>query len=108
MIVLSIDPIQLSSIGMALKAYIFHILALTFLLLPIVSSANFSIPAIFNFGDSNSDTGGLAAGIAFPIGQPNGQTYFLQPSGRFCDGRLIIDFLGNVSLTISSSCIGAC
>ncbi|KAI7983812.1 GDSL esterase/lipase [Camellia lanceoleosa] len=63
--------------------------------LPIIisSSNNFSYPAIFNFGDSNSDTGGLAAGIAFPLGPPNGQTYFLEPAGRFCDGRLIIDFL---------------
>ncbi|GMY16598.1 GDSL esterase/lipase At1g54790-like [Fagus crenata] len=80
---------------MALKAFICHILAITFLVLPIVSSANFSFPTIFNFGDSNSDTGGLAAGIAFPVGPPNGQTYFLKPSGRFSDGRLIIDFLMN-------------
>ncbi|CAK7348189.1 unnamed protein product [Dovyalis caffra] len=50
-------------------------------------------PAVFNFGDSNSDTGGLVAGVAFPVGPPNGQTYFQKPSGRFCDGRLIIDFL---------------
>ncbi|KAA8550904.1 hypothetical protein F0562_002588 [Nyssa sinensis] len=58
-----------------------------------VSPFNFSYPAVFNFGDSNSDTGGLAAGIAFPLGPPNGQTHFLEPSGRFCDGRLILDFL---------------
>lgn len=59
----------------------------------ISSSANFSYVAVFNFGDSNSDTGGLVAGVAFPVGPPNGQTYFLKPSGRFCDGRLVIDFL---------------
>ncbi|CAO2829339.1 unnamed protein product [Amaranthus hypochondriacus] len=49
-------------------------------------------PAIFNFGDSNSDTGGLSAmyGQAPP---PNGVTYFGAPAGRYCDGRLIIDFL---------------
>ncbi|KAJ6338686.1 hypothetical protein OIU76_008196 [Salix suchowensis] len=52
-----------------------------------------AIPAVFNFGDSNSDTGGLVAGLAFPVGPPNGETYFQQPYGRFCDGRLIIDFL---------------
>ncbi|KAI8522833.1 hypothetical protein RHMOL_Rhmol13G0027400 [Rhododendron molle] len=61
--------------------------------LPFVSPSNFCYPAIFNFGDSNSDTGGLVAGIAFPVGPPNGQTYFLKPSGRLCDGRLTIDFL---------------
>ncbi|KAF5744189.1 GDSL esterase/lipase [Tripterygium wilfordii] len=52
-----------------------------------------SYKAVFNFGDSNSDTGGLVAGVAFPVGPPNGQTFFLKSSGRFCDGRLIIDFL---------------
>ncbi|CAN1271462.1 GDSL esterase/lipase At1g54790 [Linum perenne] len=52
-------------------------------------------PAVFNFGDSNSDTGGLAAGVGFPVGFPYGQTYFHKPSGRFSDGRLIVDFLMN-------------
>ncbi|KAB2045732.1 hypothetical protein E1A91_D01G187900v1 [Gossypium mustelinum] len=49
-------------------------------------------PAIFNFGDSNSDTGGLSAafGQAPP---PNGMSYFGHPAGRYCDGRLVIDFL---------------
>ncbi|XP_024017422.1 GDSL esterase/lipase At1g54790-like [Morus notabilis] len=61
--------------------------------LPLISPINLSYPAVFNFGDSNSDTGGITAGIAFPVGQPNGETYFLRPSGRFCDGRLIIDLL---------------
>ncbi|XP_047312662.1 GDSL esterase/lipase At1g54790-like [Impatiens glandulifera] len=60
---------------------------------PLKSLIVFNYPAIFNFGDSNSDTGGLVAGIAFPVGLPNGQTYFNKPAGRFCDGRLIIDFL---------------
>ncbi|XP_068470405.1 GDSL esterase/lipase At3g26430 isoform X2 [Phaseolus vulgaris] len=48
--------------------------------------------AIFNFGDSNSDTGGLSAafGQAPP---PNGITFFHSPNGRFSDGRLIIDFI---------------
>ncbi|OMO77787.1 Lipase, GDSL [Corchorus capsularis] len=56
-----------------------------------VMSLNY--PAVFNFGDSNSDTGGIVAGKAFPLIPPNGETYFLKPSGRLCDGRLIIDFL---------------
>ncbi|CAL5397372.1 unnamed protein product [Camellia sinensis] len=54
---------------------------------------DFNFPAVFNFGDSNSDTGGLVAGMAEPLEPPNGQIYFKKPSGRFCDGRLIIDFL---------------
>ncbi|KAE8698947.1 Esterase [Hibiscus syriacus] len=49
-------------------------------------------PAVFNFGDSNSDTGGLSAafGQAPP---PNGMSYFGHPVGRYCDGRLVIDFI---------------
>ncbi|KAG9150602.1 hypothetical protein Leryth_008068 [Lithospermum erythrorhizon] len=49
-------------------------------------------PAIFNFGDSNSDTGGLSAafGQAPP---PHGESFFGGPAGRYCDGRLVIDFI---------------
>lgn len=55
---------------------------------------NCEFPAIFNFGDSNSDTGGLAASFT-PPNFPNGETYFHMPAGRYCDGRLIIDFISN-------------
>ncbi|KAJ0559638.1 putative alpha-L-fucosidase [Helianthus annuus] len=48
---------------------------------------------IFNFGDSNSDTGGFWS--VFPEAPPpNGMTYFKHPVGRASDGRLIIDFIG--------------
>lgn len=50
-------------------------------------------PVIFNFGDSNSDTGGLAAGLGFPVNPPNGRTFFGRSTGRLSDGRLVIDFL---------------
>ncbi|XP_028775025.1 esterase-like [Neltuma alba] len=49
-------------------------------------------PAIFNFGDSNSDTGGFDASL-FELTLPYGQTYFHRPAGRGSDGRLIIDFI---------------
>ncbi|KAH6768918.1 hypothetical protein C2S51_014254 [Perilla frutescens var. frutescens] len=48
---------------------------------------------IFNFGDSNSDTGGYAPLMGVSIGYPNGRTFFHRPTGRLCDGRLILDFL---------------
>ncbi|KAK9934623.1 hypothetical protein M0R45_021760 [Rubus argutus] len=51
-----------------------------------------SFPAIFNFGDSNSDTGGLSAAFG-QAPYPNGETFFRTPSGRYSDGRLIIDFI---------------
>ncbi|XP_031486695.1 GDSL esterase/lipase At1g09390 [Nymphaea colorata] len=50
-------------------------------------------PIIFNFGDSNSDTGGLLAGLGLAVGPPNGRVFFRRSTGRFCDGRLAIDFL---------------
>lgn len=53
-------------------------------------------PALYNFGDSNSDTGGGAAAF-FPPAAPCGETYFLRPAGRASDGRLIIDFIGITS-----------
>ncbi|RWR80625.1 GDSL esterase/lipase-like protein [Cinnamomum micranthum f. kanehirae] len=63
---------------------------------PVISTVHFNYPAIFNFGDSNSDTGCvIAAGIGGLLDPPYGQTYFHEPSGRFSDGRLIIDFLSH-------------
>ncbi|GFP81830.1 GDSL esterase/lipase lip-4 [Phtheirospermum japonicum] len=51
-------------------------------------------PVIFNFGDSNSDTGGFAAGIGLEDGYPYGRAFFShRPTGRTNDGRLVIDFL---------------
>nr|GEU59301.1 GDSL esterase/lipase At3g26430-like [Tanacetum cinerariifolium] len=50
-------------------------------------------PAIFNFGDSNSDTGGLSAAFG-QAGPPHGESFFHGPAGRYCDGRLVIDFIG--------------
>ncbi|KAL3520849.1 hypothetical protein ACH5RR_018998 [Cinchona calisaya] len=79
---------------MASKASKLQIFTLLFLIcIPFSTSIDFNYPAVFNFGDSNSDTGGLVAGIGDTLLPPNGQSYFKKPSGRFCDGRLIIDFL---------------
>lgn len=79
----------------------FHISSVTFFVVlsiaattVIESSSNSecNFRAIFNFGDSNSDTGGLAASFVAPK-PPNGETYFHRPNGRFSDGRLIVDFI---------------
>ncbi|KAF5731774.1 GDSL esterase/lipase [Tripterygium wilfordii] len=57
-----------------------------------VSCSECEFQAIFNFGDSNSDTGGFWA--AFPAQSgPFGMTHFGRPTGRASDGRLVIDFL---------------
>ncbi|KAL8166603.1 hypothetical protein V2J09_008102 [Rumex salicifolius] len=61
--------------------------------IPNTNSIVFNYPAVFNFGDSNSDTGNLVSAGFEELNPPNGQTYFQKPSGRYCDGRLIVDFL---------------
>lgn len=68
---------------MALKVvFTLQFLAFVSALLPItIIPINLTYPAVFNFGDSNSDTGGIQAGVGFPI-------------KRFCNGYLIIDYLG--------------
>ena len=55
------------------------------------------IPAIYNFGDSNSDTGSVSAAFG-RVPPPHGETFFGKPSGRYSDGRLIIDFIGKHAL----------
>ncbi|KAK7821511.1 gdsl esterase/lipase [Quercus suber] len=78
---------------MSSKTCILHILTLVSIFLPLAKSVDSNFPAIFNFGDSNSDTGELVATGIETLLPPNGQSYFKKPSGRYCDGRLIIDFL---------------
>ncbi|XP_057961347.1 GDSL esterase/lipase At1g54790 [Malania oleifera] len=78
---------------MAPMTFILQILTLFSIFFSSVNSVDFNFPAVFNFGDSNSDTGGLVAGLGERLEPPNGDIYFKKPSGRFCDGRLIIDFL---------------
>ncbi|AAG09098.1 Similar to nodulins [Arabidopsis thaliana] len=68
-------------------------LALLILRQPSRAASCTARPVIFNFGDSNSDTGGLVAGLGYPIGFPNGRLFFRRSTGRLSDGRLLIDFL---------------
>ncbi|KAJ1401786.1 SGNH hydrolase superfamily [Sesbania bispinosa] len=60
-----------------------------------VSNANpLPYEAIFNFGDSISDTGNAdKTHPPFPGDSPYGSTYFKHPAGRLSNGRLIIDFI---------------
>lgn len=69
------------------------LLLITVLVISTASDAGkCEFPAIFNFGDSNSDTGGLSAAFG-QAGPPHGETFFQAPAGRYCDGRLVIDFI---------------
>jgi hypothetical protein len=71
---------------------------LFFLTLARHGSSSQSYNAIYNFGDSISDTGNLCTGGCpswLTNGQPPyGNTYFGRPTGRCSDGRVFVDFLG--------------
>ena len=62
--------------------------------------------ALFIFGDSAFDAGNnnyfntSAQGNYFPYGE----TFFKYPTGRFSNGRLIPDFIGEVALFIIKYC----
>ncbi|CAI0445010.1 unnamed protein product [Linum tenue] len=51
--------------------------------------------SLFSFGDSVSDTGNqmLLGKCPHCCSLPNGETYFGRPTGRCCNGRLIVDFI---------------
>ncbi|GLT54864.1 hypothetical protein SLA2020_280260 [Shorea laevis] len=70
--------------------------SLTLLQNPVHASTDpCDFPAIFNFGtDSNSDPGGLSAAFG-QTSSPHEESYFHGPAGRYCDGRLLIDFIGS-------------
>ncbi|KAG6504658.1 hypothetical protein ZIOFF_036994 [Zingiber officinale] len=66
-------------------------------------------PAVFNFSDSNSDTGGLST--AFGVApSPHGESFFRKLVGGNFDGRLIVDFfvaLGLLFLSAYLNSVGA-
>jgi len=56
---------------------------------------------VFSFGDSLTDTGNFLLSVPedFPDparNLPYGQTFFGRPSGRYSDGRNLLDFFGNL------------
>lgn len=98
----SMDPFPSSRLN-TLNLLVFHMLFIA----PSSPNTYFAVLAspckrlnsIISFGDSLADTGNLLhlstsnipPHFAVP---PYGETYFHTPTGRFSNGRLIIDFLG--------------
>jgi len=97
---ININISSLLSFIYTMKIFILFSITFAFGFLKIVSNA-YPLPyeAIFNFGDSTSDTGNAAFGRT-PMDKrsPYGSTYFKHPAGRMSDGRLIIDFIGNFTI----------
>nr|XP_010925697.1 GDSL esterase/lipase At1g28570 isoform X2 [Elaeis guineensis] len=71
---------------------------LVFSIFHISHSTQLNYTSIFSFGDSLADTGNaLIHSKSNPVfGRlPYGMTYFMHPTGRCSDGRLIVDFLAS-------------
>ncbi|KAJ4763862.1 GDSL esterase/lipase [Rhynchospora pubera] len=75
------------------------ILSLLLFLEPIQPTPSHKFNSIFSFGDSCTDTGNAnvlakkRSWSSYTHNLPYGMTFFRRPSNRFCDGRLIVDFL---------------
>ncbi|KAF3334959.1 GDSL esterase/lipase [Carex littledalei] len=71
------------------------LISLCLFFLPSLSSGCYT--RLFAFGDSLTDTGNFLHSIRGqpdPVAQlPYGQTFFGRPTGRFSDGRIIVDFI---------------
>lgn len=65
-----------------------------------------SFETIYQFGDSIADTGNLirrgAVGASSNGARlPYGETYFNRPTGRFSDGRIMLDYIGKLTYSLS-------
>ncbi|KAJ8420676.1 hypothetical protein Cgig2_011131 [Carnegiea gigantea] len=69
------------------------IIILILVLLPVFSYQHDHECTMFNFGDSNADTGGAMTGFGEYVGPPNGNTFSHKLTGHSYDGRLYIDFI---------------
>jgi phospholipase/lecithinase/hemolysin len=64
-------------------------------------SSSSSCRRLFSFGDSLIDTGNFIHYSKAPGSvsrSPYGETFFGRPTGRWSDGRLIVDFIGTCTL----------
>lgn len=93
-----------------MKALKFHICVLAFwasLLIPSTCNGDSAVKkkyaALYIFGDSLFDPGNnnyINTTTDYKANwSPYGETFFKYPTGRFCDGRLIPDFIGNMLFT---------
>ncbi|KAL2894298.1 hypothetical protein RDABS01_010207 [Bienertia sinuspersici] len=63
-----------------------------------------NVPCFFIFGDSLVDNGnnnGILT-LARANYQPYGIDFTQGPTGRFCNGRTVVDVLGTLTLTLTS------
>lgn len=82
-----------------------QLLLLLVLLSCSLSTSSYNVPAIFTFGDSIVDAGNnhfnknCTVQADFP---PYGSKFFHHPTGRFTNGRTVVDFICESSLPFSN------
>lgn len=83
-----------------LQGWAAGLMGLVFLQLALLSSPTVEAAgcykSVFAFGDGMFDTGSISSIFPSLLNYdypPYGSTYFGKPSGRFSDGRLVLDFL---------------
>lgn len=67
-----------------------------------------NVPAYFVFGDSFADVGTnnyLATAAARANFPPYGETFFHKPTGRFTNGRNLVDFFGELRTSEHNSAL---
>jgi hypothetical protein len=75
-----------------------------------VEPASACYPRVFSFGDSLADTGNFRFYYGNNSGepalrQPYGETFFRRATGRFSNGRLVLDFIGKLQTPIYQSTV---
>lgn len=86
---------------------VFIVWALLFFTTVRSQSANDKVPALFIFGDSLSDDGNnnYLSSLARSNFPPYGIDFPFGPTGRFCNGRTVVDYIGLVFLfSLCSTC----
>ncbi|PKI33135.1 hypothetical protein CRG98_046454 [Punica granatum] len=83
--------LRISSVSFHISS-LWYVLLLCLCVLPGARTRCERKPVIFNFGDSNSDTGGFSAALGVTFKLPFGRAFLREQNGRISDGRLMIDF----------------
>ncbi|KAF8730705.1 hypothetical protein HU200_016565 [Digitaria exilis] len=84
-----------SSVMPVILSFLFLVLCHPYAAVSSAGQAPCCYKRLFSLGDSIIDNGNLGAvnpnisALAFPYGE----TFFHHPTGRFCDGRVIVDFI---------------
>lgn len=95
---LQIDKDQPTMTMTASRFLAVHLLVAAYAILGSNAQRGGCLARLFSLGDSIIDNGNwlryYASSPGVVASSPYGETFFRRPTGRFCDGRVIIDHIG--------------